>query len=156
VLGAAACGASERKPLPLRRWLSYSLRQRTGTLTALAGYNGVYGGFNFNGYGKGEVLVSVPRGWKVTVRCVDRSGSVRHSCAVVGGVSKTAPAFPGASSRDPEQGLAPGQAGTFAFVASRVGVYRLASLVPDQEQAGMWDVFEVTRSGKPSVRQLRR
>ena len=124
-------------------------------MTALAGYNGVYDGLNFNGYGKGQVLVIVPRGWRVIVRCVDSSASVRHSCAIVRGVGATTPAFQGASSPDPEQGLAPGRSARFAFIASRAGVYRLASLVPDQEQAGMWDVFEVTRSGRPTVRQLR-
>jgi len=153
---AAACGGSAPKPLPLDRWLSYSLARRTGTVTAIAGYNGVYSGFNFNGYGKGAVLVRIPRGWKVTVRCIDRSASVRYSCAIVQGVGRITPSFPGASSRNPERGLAPRKAASFTFVASTTGVYRLASLVPEQERAGMWDVVQITRSGSPSVQLLRR
>jgi hypothetical protein len=46
-------------------------------------YNGVYGGYNFNGYGKGQVLVSVPKDWRITVRCVNTRSEGRHSCAVV-------------------------------------------------------------------------
>ena len=84
-----------------------------------------YDGFNFNGYGKGEVLVTIPLGWKVTVDCTNRSGSRRHSCAIVRGVGATAPAFPHASSPDPERGLPPGHAATFTFVALKRGVYRL-------------------------------
>jgi Sulfocyanin (SoxE) domain len=121
-----------------------------------AGYDGVYDGFNFNGYGKGAVLLIIPRGWKVTVHCTNRSGSLRHSCAIVRGVGATAPGFPHASSPDPERGLPPRRAATFTFVASKTGVYRLASLVRGQEQAGMWDVFEVEASGTPSVQLLRR
>jgi hypothetical protein len=155
-LGAAACGGSARQGLPLERWLSYSRARRIATVNARAGYDGVYSGFNFNGYGKGAVLVSIPRGWKVTVRCINRSASLRHSCAIVRGSGAIAPAFPRASSPDPERGLAPGQAATFTFVASTSGVYRLASLVPEQERAGMWDVVEVKGSRNPSVQLLRR
>ena len=125
-------------------------------MDAGAGYDRVYDGFNFNGYGKGEVLVTIPHGWKVTVHCTNRSGSRRHSCAIVRGVGATAPAFPRASSPDPERGLPPGHAATFTFVALKRGVYRLASLVRGQEQAGMWDVFEVAASRTPSIHLLRR
>jgi hypothetical protein len=155
VLVAAGCGSSHRR-LPLGRWLSYDIASRTATVHALAGYDGVYAGLNFNGYGKGAVLVSIPSGWKVTVRCQNHSAEGRHSCAVVRGVGATAPAFAGASSPDPEIGVAPGRAATFTFVASRIGVYRLASLVPHQEQAGMWDVLQIVRVGRPRVQLLRR
>jgi hypothetical protein len=154
--GAAACGASAPHRLPLERWLSYSRARRIATVSARAGYDGVYGGFNFNGYGKGAVLVTIPRGWKVIVHCVNRSADRRHSCAVVRGVGATTPAFRRASSPDPERGLAPGRATTFTFTASVLGVYRLVSLVPDQEGAGMWDVIEVASSATPSVQVLRR
>jgi hypothetical protein len=145
-----------RERLPLERWLTYDSASRIATLEAGAGYDGAYDGFNFNGYGKGEVLVTIPRGWKVTVDCTNRSGSRRHSCAIVRGVGATAPALPYASSPDPERGLPPGHAATFTFVASKKGVYRLASLVPRQEQAGMWDVLEVEASRVPSIHLLRR
>jgi hypothetical protein len=48
VLGSSSCGSSPRgtAPLPLAHWPAY---------------NGVYGGFNFNGYGKGQVLVDTPK-----------------------------------------------------------------------------------------------
>jgi hypothetical protein len=154
--GAAACGGSARQRLPLERWLSYSPARRIATVNARAGYDGVYAGFNFNGYGKGAVLVSIPRGWRVTVRCINRSASLRHSCAIVRGPGAIAPAFPHSSSPDPERGLPPGKAAKFTFVASMTGVYRLASLVPEQERAGMWDAFEVKGSGSPSVQLLRR
>jgi len=48
-------------------------------------------------------------------------------------------------------GLSTGGKATFSFVASRAGSYRLASLVPGEEEARMWDVLEVARGGTPSI-----
>jgi hypothetical protein len=52
----AACGGSARTPLPLSRWLHSNPAARVATLTLVPGYDSAYGGFNFNGYGKGQVL----------------------------------------------------------------------------------------------------
>jgi FtsP/CotA-like multicopper oxidase with cupredoxin domain len=129
---------------------------RAANLRLIAAYNNVYGGFNFNGYGKGQVLVAVPRGWRVNVRCMNNSSSMHHSCAIVRGVSGTTPAFPGASSPAAHSGLAPRQTVAFSFLAARLGTYRIACLVLGHEQAGMWDVLDVTRDRIPAVSFLRR
>lgn len=138
----------------LTRWLVYDRRRRAVTLTVIAGYNGAYNGFNFNGYSKGRMLVEIPKGWRVTVRCSNR-GALAHSCAVVKSVSAGVPAFPGAASPKPAVGLEQGQSVSFAFTASRVGGYRIVCLVPGHEQAGMWDVFEVGSTPLPSIGLLR-
>ncbi len=149
------CGGASRAGEPLRRWLSYHALRRTVTLSLIPGYNDVYSGFNFNGYGKGQVLVSVPRGWRVTVRCANTRSTMRHSCAVVRGAGTTRPAFPGAASPNPRVGLAVGKTATFSFTARASGAYRLACLVPQHERAGEWDVLAVTGARLPSVRLLR-
>jgi hypothetical protein len=120
----------------------------------LAGYNSVYNGLNFNGYAKGEVLVVVPRGWLVEVRCVNHSSTMRHSCAIVRGVSGN-PAFAGSVPAGARDGLAPGGSATFSFVAAKTGTYRIACLVPGHEQGGMWDVLDVTHGRRPHVVSLR-
>ena len=152
----SGCGASAHRSEPLSAWLRFDARTKTASLRLIAAYNDVYGGFNFNGYGKGQVLIEVPRGWRVNVRCTNNSSSMRHSCAVVRGVSGRTPAFPGAMSPGAQIGLSPGQAVTFSFLAARLGTYRIACLVPAHEQAGMWDVLEVVRDRLPAVVLLRR
>ena len=132
------------------RYFSWSAAHRVAHLTLLAGLGGRNNGFNFDGYGRGEMLVGVPVGWRVVVDCEDRGGG-RHSCAVVHGSLALRPAFAGAASPNPLTGLSPGSKATFSFVASRVGTYRIASLVAGQEQARMYDVLEVTRGGRPSI-----
>jgi hypothetical protein len=152
VLVAAACGCgTSRKSVPLSSWLSFRAGDKTAKLRLVAAYNDAYNGFNFNGYAKGQVLVEIPQGWRVEVRCVNGSQDMRHSCAVVRGLSGT-PAFSGAAS----QSLSPGSSAAFSFVATRRGSYRIVCLVPGHEQEGMWNALDVTRARLPAVVLLRR
>ena len=112
----------------------------------MAAYDGANGGFNFDGYGRGEMLLSVPLGWRVRIRCQNR-GPLRHSCAVVPGPQTTTPAFRGAKTG----ALQAGRSATFSFVASRKGTYRLACLVPGHEEARMWDVLDVGRTRRVEI-----
>ena len=107
-------------------------------------------GFNFDGYGRGELLASVPRGWRVVVHFENR-GSRRTSCAVVTGARSATLAFPGASIPDPVQGVRSGGKARFSFMATRAGSYRIASLVPGQAEARMFAVLVVTPNGRPSI-----
>jgi hypothetical protein len=138
------------KPPP-SRFLRVHAARRAVELTLIAGDGSRNNGFNFDGYGRGELLVSVPRGWLVTVHFRNAS-SRRSSCAVVAGPSATRPAFAGASTSMPLVGLGNGGTATFSFSAAVVGTYRIASLVLGQELARMWDVLVVTRDGHPSIR----
>jgi sulfocyanin SoxE-like protein len=155
VAATCGCGVSPRRSEPLSSWLSFRARAKTVNLRLIAAYNDVYDGFNFNGYGKGEVLVEIPEGWRVDVRCTNGSRSMRHSCAIVRGLT-AAPAFPGAASPTPIRGVGPGGAAAFSFVAANQGTYRIVCLVPGHEQEGMWDVLDVTHGRIPAVVLLRR
>jgi hypothetical protein len=77
---APALGA---RPQPAQ-FLSWSRAHRAVHLTLLAGLGSANGGFNFDGYGRGELDVRVPLGWRVVVDCENRGG-LRHSCAIVRG-----------------------------------------------------------------------
>jgi hypothetical protein len=131
-------------------WLSWNKAAKTASLTLVAGYNGSNNGFNFDGYGRGKLLVRVPLGWRVTVTCKN-GGSTRHSCAIVRGPMTAVPAFPGATTPDPVLGLETGKTARFTFTASRAGTYRIACLVPGHEEARMWDVLVVGGVTRPSI-----
>jgi hypothetical protein len=122
------------------------------TITLIASYNGENNGFNFDGYSR-YLMWTVPRGWTLRVVCTNR-GPLRHSCAVVQGADSAKPAFRGAETPQPRIGLEAGHTASFAFRASRTGVYRFACLVPGHEDARMWDVLTIARGGKPSVVDL--
>jgi hypothetical protein len=128
------------------QFLRVDATNRSALVTLIASYDGSNNGFNFDGYGRGELLVTVPSGWRVRVRCTNH-GTIGHSCAVVRGPMTVTPAFRGAATPILPQGAST----TFSFVASRTGSYRFACLVPGHEEARMYDVLEVTRGGKPTI-----
>jgi hypothetical protein len=150
LLLAPAFADGGHRPDP-RQFLIWNAAHRTVDLTLLAGLGASNNGFNFDGYGRGELLVTVPRGWRVATHCVNR-GSMRHSCAVVSGAISTRAAFAGATTPDPLAGLQPGAKATFFFVPTHTGTYRIACLVPGHEQARMYAVLVVAARGLPSIR----
>jgi hypothetical protein len=133
-----------------RRFLESNVAARRVRLTMIGTLGSSNNGFNFDGYGRGELLASVPRGWRVTVQCENR-GSRPTSCAVVTGARSGTLAFRGASVSHPVQGLRPGGKAQFSFIADRAGSYRIVSLVPGQAEARMFAVLVVTPSGRPSI-----
>jgi hypothetical protein len=141
--------AQTGRPDP-HRFLVANGDARTVQLTMLGSLGSSNNGFNFDGYGRGELLASVPRGWRVVVRFENR-GSRRTSAAVVTGPRSGTLAFPGATVPDPVQGVRPGGKARFSFTASRAGLYRIASLVPGQSEARMYAVLLVTPKGRPSI-----
>lgn len=108
------------------------------------------GNFNFDGFSNGQMTVNVPQGWSVTVQCNNKS-TVPHSCAIVQNTSSTSPAISGAATSNPTSGLQPNSSGTFTFTAASTGQYLIGCLVPGHMSAGMWDHFDVTSSGSPSI-----
>jgi hypothetical protein len=127
---------------------------KTVRLILIATYTNNYGGFNFDGYGAGEMTLRIPIGWTVDVTCKNDSTALTQSCAVVDlSISPTGGpiAFAGANTPNPANGLAYGASATFSFVASKIGRYRVACLVSGHEADGMWDWLIVTPGGRPSV-----
>jgi hypothetical protein len=131
-------------------FLAANAAARTVRLRMLGALGSSNNGFNFDGYGRGELLASVPRGWRVVVQ-FENHGSRRTSCAVVTGARSATLAFPGATVPDPVQGVRPGGKARFSFTASRAGSYRIASLVPGQSEARMYAVLVVKPTGRPSI-----
>ncbi len=156
-LAVATCALAVSPPLSAStttaahaRWLTWNQRTRTASLLLIAGYNRANNGFNFDGYGRGKLLVDLPLGWRVHVTCTN-AGTVAHSCAIVHGPQTVTPAFRGAATPHPVSGLRPGATARFTFTADHAGVYRIACLVPGHEDARMWDVLVVGGVRRPAV-----
>ncbi len=147
--------ASASAAPPPAHWLSANTKTYTATLTLEAGYNGALGGFNFDGYGKGALVVSIPSGYHLTI-AYDNKSEYPHSVLVTPYAKKDLVvgwpvAFRGAASTDASDGAAPGAMQRFSFVPNKAGVYAIICAVAGHEQAGMWDVLRVTRGGHPSI-----
>ncbi len=150
----AACGSSG-ETVKASSILKADPAARTVNLLLVASATSAEGGFNFDGYGSGTMRVRVPVGWRVVVTCKNAASDLSHSCAIVTDVPIVptgAPlAFRDSSTPRPRSGTPPGATTVFSFVASRVGTYRIACLVSGHEADGMWDWFQVTPGGVPSV-----
>jgi hypothetical protein len=124
--------------------------QRTATLTLQPGYPASDLQSNFNGYQDGMLVITVPKGWTLSVDCINR-GTVPNSCAIVRGPSDTRPLDPGWATPDPQRGLAPGTSASFSATLAATGSFRFANLVPGRESAGAWALLQVTAGGRPGV-----
>jgi hypothetical protein len=123
---------------------------QTVVITLVAGYPATDYQFNYDGYGTGSLVITIPAGWQVTVQCENR-GTVPNSCAVVADKGDTQPLEQGWSTPDPARGLDPGQSASFLFTPTTIGSYRIASLVVGSEASGMWADLEVVAGGQPSM-----
>jgi hypothetical protein len=143
-------GTGAGNPPDLSHYIHTDTAHRTVVVTLVAGYPASDYQFNYNGYGSGALVVTIPAGWQATIQCENR-GTVPNSCAVVKGRGDTTPLQAGWSTPDPVRGLDPGQSSSFDFSPTVPGSYRIASLVGGSEASGMWADLEVTASGKPSL-----
>lgn len=154
VAAAIACdpvsGTGSGHPLSPNDFTRIDTAQQTMFLTLQPGYTASDYQSNFNGWQYGQLIVSVPIGWRLTVDCINR-GRVPNSCAIVGSGSATTPLESDWATPDYARGLAPGASASFTAQLSRPGRYRLADLVPGRESAGAWAELVVITSGPPSV-----
>jgi sulfocyanin SoxE-like protein len=143
-------GTGSGTPPDPKGYMRADAGSRAVVVTLVAGYPASDFQFNYDGYGNGSLVVSIPVGWQVTVQCENR-GTVPNSCAVVSGRSDVKPIEPGWSTPDPLRGLDPGQSASFIFSPTNPGSYRIASLVGGNEASGMWADLEVTAGGTPTM-----
>ncbi len=153
VAGSKAARTGERTQAS--PWVRTDRAARTVDLKVIAGYNNAGAGFNYDGYDKGAMTVTVPLGYKIVTHFENSANSeLPHSFVLVPGkgsfsLVKPSPVFKNASSPDPTVGTAPGGSATVTFVASKAGTYRFVCLVPGHFEGGMWDYLVV----KPGISQ---
>jgi len=150
VLLAAACdpiqGSGAGNPPDPAKYIHVDDASRAAVVTLVAAYPATDFQFNYDGYGSGSLVLTVPVGWEVTVQCENR-GTVPNSCSVVSDEKATQPIDPSWTTPD----LQPGSSATFTFTPAAPGSYRIASLVDGHEASGMWLDLEVVSSGRPTL-----
>ena len=143
-------GTGSGTPPDPKQFLRVDSGTRTATVTLIAGHPASNYEFNYNGYGSGALILTIPVGWQITVQCENRA-TVPNSCAVVSSGKDTEPLQAGWSTPDPQRGLDPNQSASFVFSPSKTGSYRIASLVAGSEASGMWLDLEVIEAGSPTL-----
>jgi hypothetical protein len=150
----ATVAASTLPSAQKSQWLSFDTANKTATFTIVANVPGTPSEFNYNGYTNGRLVITVPKGWDVTVHCNgDPAATYAHSCTVVSGPDSKTPAFTGASLPDPTGTgfVTAGEKKTFRFTPGAAFVGRFACLLIGHESGGMWATFQVVNGGEPSL-----
>jgi sulfocyanin len=133
--------------------LTWDAASKTMTLPIVSGLNRNYGGWNFDGQGRGSMTIVVPVGTKVTMPFYNED-IVPHSMGIVQGSATSVPsapsqaAFSQAQSTNFQQGIATNQGDNVVFTADKPGTYLLVCGVPGHAVSGMWVVFQVSASAK--------
>jgi len=150
VLLAAACdpiqGSGAGNPPDPAKYIHVDEASRAAVVTLVAAYPATDFQFNYDGYGSGSLVLTVPVAWQVTVQCENR-GTVANSCSVVKDEKARQSIDPSWTTPD----LEPGSSATFTFTPTTPGSYRIASLVDGHEASGMWLDLEVVTSGWPTL-----
>lgn len=149
--GAGGASAAHQNAAPT--WVT--TKGKVVNLTVTAAYKNAMAGFNFNGYGKGQLTITVPKGDTVNVTFSNAS-SLPHSVQFTT-YTKTLPtggvtdAFKGSHSPNPANGVTKGVTQKFSFVAGKAGKYMMICAVPGHAQAGMWDTFVVSATARTAT-----
>jgi uncharacterized cupredoxin-like copper-binding protein len=140
-------------------WLKVDSAASSAEFSLIAGLGGTNGGMNFNGATNGALGLVVPVGWHVVLRFRNGDPNMPHSAVVIPAAtplpaSAGRPAFDGATTSRPDQGLATGTRQSMVFDADREGSYLIFCAVPGHGMAGMWMRLEVSATAtRPSLGQ---
>jgi sulfocyanin len=159
VLSAGALGRVGPTPASAAAapsWMTVDAAHRHVSFTVSASDGGANGTLNFNGYGNGQMTVTVPAGWTVHINFVNAgAGALPHSIEVIqkGKIPPqgVTPAIAGAESRNLVDGVPPLQKDAFDFTATPAGNYLWFCGVPGHGLSGMWDGFIVSSAAKAPV-----
>jgi FtsP/CotA-like multicopper oxidase with cupredoxin domain len=141
-------------------WMAVDEDSRTVAMTITAGATPDKNYWNYNGATNGDLAITVPVGYEVSITLVNRDPNMGHSIGVSSETSSFAapptptPVFPGAITANPTSMLdstPPGETATISFVASEPGTYTLVCYIPGHTAIGMWVYFIVDADGAAGV-----
>ena len=150
-------------PMTMPKWYGVDHDAKTVHLTVTAGAIPDNNYWNFNGHIKGELAITVPVGYTVTIDFVNEDPIMAHSLGISSELSNFAmppapePVFAGAITENAESMIdatASGGSETIQFVADTAGEYSMVCYIAGHTTLGMWLYFNVSGSGKAGVQGL--
>src|SRR5437762_10502248 len=154
-VGARAQSAKGGKIDPT--WLRADAASKTVEFKLVAGLTDANGGMNFNGFGRGGLVLTVPQGWNVVLHFKNEDPNLPHSVEIIAEApvvpgGPVPPAFEHATTGRLEQGFTSGQGAEVRFVAGKSGTFLIFCAVPGHGAAGMWIRLAVSGSvDKPAL-----
>lgn len=141
-------------------WMHVDEANKTVHLTVTAGLTDAKNYWNFNGGHDGNMTITVPEGFTVTIDLVNQDPNMAHSLGIVtktsgfGAMPEETPAFEGAITEDPgsmTDATMPGETETIQFMAATAGNYSMICFIPGHAATGMYVHFNVSADGQAGV-----
>lgn len=141
-------------------WFSVDHDARTVAMTLTAGTTNANNYWNYMGTLHGELSVTVPVGYEVSIDFVNNDQVMAHSVGVsegdgtFGATVEAIAVFEGAMTGNPTSmidGTMPGESQTISFTAERAGTYLLVCYIAGHAITGMWGWFIVSEDGSAGV-----
>ena len=138
-------------------WLRADAAAKTVEFKLVAGLTHPMGVLNFNGCGRGGLVLTVPKGWTVVLHFKSEDPNLPHSVEVISDAAgiptgPVPPAFERATTGRLDQGFSAGQGADVRFVAGKAGPFLIFCAVPGHGAAGMWIRFAVSETAdKPGL-----
>ncbi|MHB1194934.1 MAG: sulfocyanin-like copper-binding protein [Longimicrobiales bacterium] len=156
---AATPAAPAMGEMTMTDWFHADDAAKTIHMTITAGLTDAKNYWNFNGGFDGNMTITVPEGYAVTIDLVNKDPAMAHSLGISPvtsnfGIVEPAAAFEGAMTSDPAsmtEATLPGETETITFTAGAAGSYSMVCFVPGHAAAGMWIHFNVSADGTKGV-----
>ena len=134
-------------------WLTFDAATRTAHFQLIAGFTGVNGALNFNGFRDGELTLVIPVGWKTEIAFRNHDGMLPHSAEVIKPqtplpVQPVTPAIARAFTVKLATGIPPQGTDVMRFAAQPAGDYLIFCGVPGHGASGMWIRLRVSATAK--------
>lgn len=160
---APAGPAAPTGPMTMPDWYHVDHDARTVHMTITAGSIPDNNYWNFNGYIKGELAITVPEGYTVTIDLVNEDPNMAHSLGISSELTNFVmpptpqPVFEGAITENAQSMIdatMPGETETIQFVADTAGNYSMVCYIAGHTAVGMWLFFNVSAGDEAGVQGL--
>lgn len=160
---AAASTTGPGGPMTVPAWYTVDNTAQTVQINLTAGTSSRNNYWNYNDFINGEIAITVPEGYTVSMTLTNEDPNMAHSVGVSTELANFVappmpnPVFEGAITENPQsmtEGVMPGESETITFVADAAGNYSLVCYIPGHTAVGMWVFFNVSADGEAGVQGL--
>ncbi len=158
---AAAAAPAAMAEMSMTDWFHVDEANQSVHMTITAGsVDDAVGYWNFNGGTNGDMTITVPEGFAVTIDFKNADPMMAHSLGIsattsgFGAMLTPEAVFEGAMSTNPASmtdATMPGEEETISFTASAAGDYAMVCFIPGHAATGMWIYFNVSADGSFGV-----
>jgi sulfocyanin len=152
--------AAPTSDMAMTDWFHVDEANQSVHMSITAGATDAKNYWNFNGGYDGNMTITVPEGYTITIDLRNDDPNMAHSLGISAQTSgfsampDVTPVFEGAITSNPTSMMdatMPGEEETITFVADTAGEYAMVCYIPGHAATGMYIYFNVSAEGEAGV-----